>query len=194
MLGTVNEVLIYLISTIFDLFLYILIFRFILATAGADSSQPIVQMIVRMTSFITTPVRNIIPDYRGIEVGTLVLIVVIDMLKNLLRVIIPFGVPKVVGLIIGTIVMSIGDTLYLFSQAIFVLVLIRALLSWIQPSAPINPILDKTTTPILRPFQKLIPPINGLDFSPVLVLVLIQLIALIVLTPVITKGYGLALG
>ncbi|MCE5393196.1 MAG: YggT family protein [Acidithiobacillus sp.] len=65
---------------------------------------------------------------------------------------------------------------------LFWAVFIRAILTWVQPD-PYNPIvrfLDRVTSPILQPLQRLVPPMGGIDFSPLLALLLIQLAKLLV--------------
>lgn len=193
MFSNIHGILIYLITSVFDIFLYILIFRFILAAVGAYGSEPLIQVIVKLTTFVTTPVRKFIPDYRNYEIGTLTLIFVLAFIKNFLRIVIPFGFTSVVGLFIGVIIMAIGDVCLLFSTTIFVIILIKALLSWIQPTMP-NSLLDRIANPILRPFQRIIPPVNGLDFSPIIPLIGLQLLNLFVFNLIIAKGSVIALG
>lgn len=193
MFGSIHGILVFLITEIFDIFNYILIFRVLLAASGSYSAEPLVQVVVKATSFITTPVRKFIPDYKNIEVGTIVLIFVLSLIKNLLRIIISFGVPNILNLIIGSIIMAIGDALNLLVWVIFFLILIKAILSWIQPGAR-NPMLDRIVEPVLRPARKIIPPVSGIDFSAILPLIILQLISFFVLNPIIAKGYNIALG
>lgn len=193
MFGSIHGILIFLITQIFDIFNYILIFRVLLAATGTYSAEPIAQVVVKATSFITTPVRKFIPDYKNIEVGTIVLIFVLAFIKNLLRIIISFGVPNVVNLLIGVIIMAFADGLNLFCWVLFFLILVKAILSWIQPGIH-NPMLDRIVEPVLRPARKIIPPMSGIDFSAILPLIVLQLISFFILNPIIAKGYNIALG
>lgn len=193
MFGSIHGILVFLITQVFDIFNYILIFRVLLAATGSYSNEPLVQVVVRATSFITTPVRKFIPDYKNIEVGTIVLIFVLAFIKNLLRILISFGVPDILSLIMGLFVMAIGDVLNLFCWVLFFLILIKAILSWIQPNLP-NPMLDRIVNPILRPAQRFIPPVSGIDFSAILPLIFLQLLSFFVFNPIIAKGYNIALG
>lgn len=194
MFGNIYQLLVFLIDTAFDIFLYILVFRFLIASAGGDNHEPIVQFISRATSFITTPVRKFIPDYKGVEVGTLVIIFLVALLKSLLRIIIPFSISSFVNLFIGIVIMAFGFSLLIFGQAFFYLILFQAIISWIQPGLPLNRILTRITSPVLKPFQKLIPPISGIDFSPLVPLILIQLLNIMVVSSIISTGQAFAIG
>jgi YggT family protein len=194
MFGNIYQLLIFLIDTVFDLFLYLLVIRFIIASAGGTTNEQISMIVSRATSFITTPVRKIIPDYKGIEIGTLVVIFVVAIIKAFLHIVIPFGIPSVVNLILGMILMAIGYTFFIFCQVLFYAILLFAILSWVQPGLAINRLLARITVPLLRPFQKVVPPMGGIDFSPIIPLVLIQLILIMAVSNLIAKGQAIALG
>ena len=56
---------------------------------------------------------------------------------------------------------------------------LQALLSWVNPYHPVAPFFDALTRPFLKPFQKAIPPIGGVDITPVLVLIACQLVLML---------------
>ncbi len=188
MSDTLRNALIFLISTVFDIYLLVLVVRLILSWVNADYFNSLVQFIVKMTDFIVKPLRRYIPNWRHIEFSTVLLILVIEMLKFFIIGLLTFGMANALGLII----MAFSDFVKLLLSAFFYAILFQAVLSWIQPSSPANRILVQFTGPILRPFQKICPSINGFDISPIPALIVLQLLIMVVATPLMAVGMGVA--
>lgn len=73
---------------------------------------------------------------------------------------------------------------------LFWAILIRAVLSWVQPD-PRNPIvqfLDRVTGPILYPLQRIIPPLGGIDLSPLVAMLLIELLKGLLVNAILNLG------
>lgn len=173
--------IIFLVKTLFGLYIALVVIRFLLQWAGADFYNPISQFVVKLTTPVLRPLRNVIPGYGGMDVASLVLAWLLKSLelmtlalllglnRNLLG---AFGwaIPALVGLIIS---------IFLFA------ILIRVILSWVNPD-PYNPAVDlltRITDPILRPAQRLIPPIGGIDLSPMAAMIGLVLLEMLLLPP-----------
>jgi YggT family protein len=189
MSGTLREALIFLINTVFDLYLFILIIRILLAYAGANYFDPITQFIVKATNFIVKPVRQVIPNYRQIELSTIVIILVLQIIKFILIYLLSFGFPNILGLL----VIAFADTLRLVLQTFFYAILLQAVLSWLQPNSPVSHVLYQITAPVMTPLRRMIPPIGGVDISPIPALIIIQLINILLINQLIAFGMGLSL-
>jgi YggT family protein len=173
--------LVFLVKTLFGLYITIVIIRFLLQWAGADFYNPLSQFIVKMTSPVLRPLRRLLPGYGGLDVASLVVAwalkaVELAVLTLLLGLSLnPLGalawaVPALVGLFIS---------IFLFA------ILIRVILSWVNPD-PFNPavsILTRITDPILIPAQRVIPPIGGIDLSPMLVMIGLVLLDMLLIPP-----------
>jgi YggT family protein len=173
--------LIFLIKTIFGLYIALVVIRFLLQWARADFYNPVSQFVVKLTSPVLRPLRKMIPGYRGLDTASVVLawllkaaeLAILTLLLGLDRN--PLGalawaLPALVGLIIS---------IFLFA------VLIRVILSWVNPD-PYNPAVDlltRLTDPIMRPAQRLIPPISGIDLSPMVVMIGLVLLEMLLLPP-----------
>jgi YggT family protein len=186
----VRAIFIFLIQAIFNIYLFILVIRLILAWVSADYYLPLTQFIVKFTSFIIKPMKKFIPDFKGIEVSTLVLILVIATIKFLLLSFLSFGFPNLLGLIL----MAIADFLKLLFLTFFYAILLQAILSWIQPDSPMNRLLVQFNSPLLSPLQRVIPPVAGFDISPIPALILLQLLIYVLVYPLMAKGLGIAFG
>lgn len=180
--------LLFLVSTIFDLYLFILVIRLILAWVESDYYNPVTQFVVKFTSFIVKPLKRFIPDYHGLELATIFLIIVIEIIKFLFISFLSFGFPNPFGLLIISIVDAIKLTIEIFFYAI----LFQAILSWIQPGSSISRDLDRFTSPILRPLQRVIPPVAGYDIAPIPALIILQLLIMILIKPLMAVGLSVA--
>jgi len=173
--------LIFLIQTVFGLYTTIVILRLLLQWVRADFYNPISQFVVKLTTPVLGPLRRIVPGVGGVDFASLILawllksteLVLIGLLigvdRNLLGAFF-WSLPALVGLLIN---------IFLFA------VFIRVILSWVAPD-PRHPgvqLLERLTDPLLRPAQRLLPPIGGIDLSPVLVLVGLVLLRMLLLPP-----------
>ncbi len=188
MTGSMLDGLLFLIDAIFNLYLFVLIIRLFLAYSGIHYLHPFVQVIVKLTSFIVKPLKKYLPDVRGVELSTLLLIFIIASIKWLLRIWLSFGFPHLFGIFI----LAIGDAILLTLQTLFYAILLQALLSWIQPGVPLNQALEQFTAPIMRPIRRVIPPVSGIDISPIPALLLLQLLIIIFVQPLMNLGSVIA--
>ena len=162
----------FLINFAIELYAMIVLTRFLLQAVKADFYNPISQFVTRATDPLLKPLRRILPHSGSIDYASLLLFLIIVGLKILLLLQIGFGVTPGAGLLLGlALKTAIGMILSFFTFAIF----ISIILSWVNPD-PYNPIvmiLHQLTEPLLGPARKLLPPMGGIDFSPMIVLVLL---------------------
>ncbi|MEO8401289.1 MAG: YggT family protein [Gammaproteobacteria bacterium] len=176
MTDTLDNAGIFLISTLFNLYLFVLVVRLILAFAQANYFNPLTQLIIKLTQPLVAPLRRIFPTYRGIEYATLVLILFFELLKIILLSAITIGLPNIVELFVFTV----ADSLKLILNTFFYAILLRAILSWFQPGfSPAGQLLEQISSPIMRPLQRMIPPINGIDITPIPALIILQLLVIL---------------
>jgi len=173
--------LIFLIQTLFGLYIAVVVIRFLLQWVRADFYNPISQFVVKVTSPVLNPLRRVIPGYAGLDLSALALAWLLEAVElALLSFLLGLGhnplwalgwaVPALVGLVIN---------IFLFA------ILVRVILSWVNPD-PYNPavsLLDRLTDPIMRPAQRLIPPIGGIDLSPMAAMIGLVLLQMLVLPP-----------
>ncbi len=167
-----------LINTLFGLYILAVLARFILQLVRANFYNPFAQFLVVVTNPPLLPLRRIIPGLWGIDWASVLLMLLLEAIEQYLLALLRGY--SVTGTMLTVLSISqIADlVLYVFLFAI----LIRAILSWIAPY-PHNPAMDllvSLTEPLLRPARRIIPPIGGLDLSPVAVLILIELAIMLV--------------
>ncbi len=167
----------FIIDTIARLYILVLLLRLILPWAGADFRNPLAQAILKLTSPLVVPVRRIVPPVGKLDTATVLVAYVIQCLVIVVIVMIRGGTPSAVPIMLTAVVELVITTINLFVFAI----LIRVILSWVAPGTynPATALITQLTEPVLKPFRRMLPPMGGLDLSPLFAMII--LIALTIL-------------
>lgn len=177
----------FLVQTVFGFYILAVILRFLLQWVRADFYNPLVQFLVRITNPPLLPLRRIIPGYRGLDLASVALAFALQLVEVLLVTLL-FGRPLGVG---GLLLLTVMELLKLLINIYLWGVIIQVVLSWVNPD-PYHPaarVLAQLTAPLLRPARRWLPPISGVDLSPMLVVV-----ALIFLSLLLQDFLGLLTG
>lgn len=177
--------LIFLIQTLAWLYILCVMLRFLLQWVRADFYNPITQFLVKITNPPLRPLRRFIPGWGGIDLASIVLMLVLQVLALLVIMLLRGAAPNI-GVLL---VLAIAELLSMMINVFLVSIIVQAVLSWVNPD-PYNPavgLLYTLNQPLLRPAQRLIPPLGGLDLSPLVVIIGLQLAKMLIL-PLI---YGL---
>ena len=173
-----NNALAYLIDVVFGLFTYTLLLRLVMQLLRAPFRNPLGQAVMALTDWIVKPLRKVLPGFRGIDWAT-VLAAFAFQFAWLLALQLAFGPGfPLLGagaafLLLATIIALVKALLWL----LIVIVFAQAILSWVAPDGPLAGVLNALTFPVLRPVRRVVPPIGGtLDLSPLIVIVLAQLV------------------
>ncbi len=177
---------VFLIQTLFGLYILAIMLRFLLQWVRADFYNPVSQFLVKITNPLLKPLRRLIPGFWGMDLAAIVLMLLLQMLEL-------FLVGVVVGQAfkpLGVLLMSAGELLSLAVYVFMFAIIIQIILSWIQPGSynPVIGLVNRIAEPLLAPARRLIPPISGLDLSPLAVLILLQLTQILLVSPV--KDFG----
>ncbi|HZV99695.1 MAG TPA: YggT family protein [Methylophilaceae bacterium] len=177
--------LLFLLNTILGLFTLAVLLRFYLQLMNAPFQNPASQAVIALTNFAVKPLRRIIPSWGGLDLTTLLLAFVAQLLLQLgmlwlrdfpLLVAADSVWVAVLGLtVIGVLKLSI----YIFLYA----VILQAILSWISPYNLMTPVLDALTRPLLKPLRKRIPTAGGIDLSPLVIFIVAELLLIVVIAP-----------
>jgi YggT family protein len=189
MINAINSGVYFLINTFFDIFIFLVFIRLILVAVRVDYYNPLSQVIVKFTQPAVGFLRRIIPNFRNIELASVCLILLLEMIKFLFLGLLLIGIPNFFGLVI----LACADSLKTLINIFFYAILIQAIMSWVNsPYSPIAQVLTKITSPITRPFQRFIPRVNGIDISPIPAMITMQLIQLVLISPIFTTGWRMA--
>ncbi len=174
----------FLINTLFGLYILTVMLRFLLAAVRADFYNPISQFLVKVTNPPLLPLRRILPSVGKLDTSALVLMLALQMLSFTLIALLRGG-----HISIGTLLLlSCAELLGLFLNVLLFSIFIQVIISWINPGTfnPAISLLYSLTEPVLRPCRRLIPPMSGLDLSPLVALIGIQLAKMLLLPPLIS--------
>lgn len=186
----IRNALIFLINTIFDLYLIILILRLVLSYVGANYFDPIVQFVTKCTDFIVKPLRRLLPNVGRVEIASLLLVLLLELIKFYLLFLLNGFLANVLGLLL----LSFADTIKLILNIFSYGILLFVIMSWVQPMSPVNRTLYQIVSPILNPIRKIIPNLGGFDISPIPALLILQLLNIILVSPLIQWGQQIAFG
>ncbi len=176
----------FLVNTVFGLYIGAVMLRLLLQWARADFYNPLSQAIVKVTNPVLRPLRRYIPALGKVDTASVVLIFVLQFLNTWL-------VSALFGTHLGGLTMLIVSFTELLSKLIYLYIfaiVIQAIASWVAPSAhnPVLRLIEALTEPLLRPVRQLLPNLGGLDLSPLVVIVLLQLALLLVVAPLADLG------
>jgi len=172
--------LIFIITTIAQLYLFVMLLRFWCPLLRMDFRNPIAQGILKLTSPLVIPVRRLLPPIGRIDTATVVVAFGLQYLAILVILAISGVTPTILPIAATAAIDLVLLSLRLFTFAIF----IHIILSWIAPGTynPATAFLAMLVEPVLRPFRRVIPPLGGLDISPIFAIIALQAVAIFVAT------------
>ncbi len=170
--------LIFILRTLFDLYVLTFALRLLLQWATVDKRNPLVQFILRVTNPLVVPLRRVLPAMGRLDTATLVALIGLQLAGTALLVRLGcVGEPalwQILALAVLTIV-KLGLGVFTWSIIIYVV------LSWVSPGGynPAAAIVAAVVEPVLTPFRRLIPPIGGIDLSPLFALIALQAVTML---------------
>ncbi len=171
---------VYILQTIGSLYLLIVLLRFILQLVRADFYNPLSQFIVRATHPLLKPLRKVIPSVAGLDLASLVLAIVVQLvLMALTLMLLGYGVDNPLQLLVWSI---IGVTA-LFLKVFFFALIISVILSWVAQGShnPTAMLINQICEPLLSPIRRILPSMGGLDLSPIVAFLILNLIDMLVI-------------
>jgi len=174
-----EQIIKYLLDVVFGLFTYALLLRFAMQVMRAPFRNPLGQAVVALTDWIVKPLRRVLPGFKGVDWASLLATTLFQFLWLLSYALVfgsfSFAGPAIPFLLLATLLALVRAVLWL----LIVVVIVQAVLSWVAPDGPLSGLLNALTFPFLRPIRRVIPPVGGvLDLSPLIVIVIAQLILL----------------
>ncbi len=169
----------FIINTLFSLYVLVVMLRFLLAWVRADFYNPVSQFLVKATNPLLIPLRRAIPSVGRIDASAVVLMLLVQMIGITLIMLLRGGGFSIWAILI----LSLHELVALAFSVFLFAIIIQAILSWVSPHThnPMTGLLFSLTNPVLTPFRRLLPPVSGLDLSPLLAILAIQVAKMLVL-------------
>lgn len=179
----------FLIDVVFGLLTYALLLRLVMQLMRAPFRNPLGQALMALTDWAVKPLRKVLPGWRGIDWASVVAVYLAQFLwLAVLHLALGAGFslagPLLPFLALAAVIALLKALLWLAIIVVFV----QAILSWVAPDGPLAGVLNALTFPLLRPVRRIVPPIGGtLDLSPLIVIVLAQLVLITIVPWVETR-------
>jgi len=168
----------FLISTLFSLYILAVMLRFLLGMVRADFYNPISQFLVKITNPLLIPLRKIIPGAGKIDVAAIILMLLLQLIMLAIIVALRGVTPPLLGLLLT----AIGTLVILAINVFLFAIIVQVIISWVNPGSynPVNGLLSSLTAPVMRPIQRLLPPMSGIDLSPLFALIGLQVLKMLI--------------
>lgn len=169
--------LIYLISTITDLYVTAILLRLLLQWVKADFYNPLSQFLVKVTNPVLVPARRLIPSVGKLDTASVVVMLLLELLQLV-----------VISLLSKTdfgfqflLIFAVRKLLIALLLTYFVLIIARVIISWFasQSRHPLIPLVYQLTEPVLRPINRVLPSMGGVDLSPLIALIALRALLLL---------------
>jgi len=182
-----RDALTFIFKTLVDLYIITFVLRLILQWVRADTRNPLVYFILRVTNPLVMPLRRYVPPVRGLDTATLIVVFALLVVRAVVLINLGCeGNADVLQLIeIATLrLIQVTLVIYMF------VILIYVILSWVSPGSynPAAMLLSTIAETALKPFRRLIPSIGGLDLSPLFAIIAIQAIMIMLPSGSILAG------
>lgn len=171
----------FLAEVVIGLFSLALLLRFFLQLVRAPFRNPVSQFVAALTDFMVKPARRFIPGLWGVDLATLVLAWLCEVLLLVVLLAIrgvepgALGATAFAGILVLGLIKLLKTSVYIVMVALFV----QAIMSWFGTYSPLAPILNALTQPLLAPLQKRMPLVGNVDLSPLVLIVILQLILMV---------------
>lgn len=186
-----GSLLLTVVDTLGSLLTGVLLARFVMQWQRVSFRNPIGQFVVATTDWLVVPLRRLIPGLGGLDLASLLPAWLVQVLAVFITLWVRGAIEGAdpFGLLVAMWGVGLLETIKTALYLLMGVVLMSAIFSWVNPYAPLAGVVNAMAEPFLRPFRRFIPPIGGVDLSPIALLLLLQL-----LQNVVAMGRYLLLG
>ena len=170
--------LVFVTNTLLGVYTGAVMLRFLMQQVRADFYNPLAQAVMKLTNPLLLPLRRVIRPWNRIDLASLVLILLLQLVNVLLVTFLANLTDYHLSYTLGYLLMwTFIKLVYILLNLYFLSILMEVVLSWVgQGRSPLDGMLRPVNAPLLRPVRRLLPALGGLDFSPLVVLLLLQVI------------------
>ena len=167
-----GQIAIFLVDTMASFIVLLLLARFHFQWLRVPFRNPVGEFLVATTNWAVLPARRVIPGFAGLDLATLLTAWIVQALGLWAKLAIAGSEPGVVALVAVA-------ALELLRLSVYILVfslIVQAVFSWVNPAAPLAWIFNAITAPFLRPLRRFIAPLGGIDLTPLVLIVVLQVL------------------
>jgi YggT family protein len=196
--GYLLSPLMLIINTLFDIYILLVLLRFLLQMLRADFYNPVSQFITKLTTPPLRLLRRFIPSIGGQDSASIVLCLLLIYAKFLLMRALSIPAAHIGGVMApiggvsyaGLLVLSVADLVALVLTVFLGAIIIQVIISWISPGNynPVIGLVNRLAEPILKPIRTFIPPLGGIDLTPLFASLLLLVAKMLIVPPIIFLG------
>jgi len=170
------QIVLLITGTVFGFITLALLARFFMQWGRVSFRNPIGQFVITVTDWAVMPARRIIPGLFGLDMASLLL----AWVAQTLHVLIEIGLGMPVNTQFAIPLLGLVDLARMAVYLVFAIVLVSVVLSWVGARTPAAYVFDELSRPFLAPFRRLIRPLGGIDLSPLVLLLALQIVLLVI--------------
>lgn len=176
-MNALQNVGVFLVDTLFSLYIGAILIRFLLALSRANFYNPLSQFLVKITNPVLAPMRRIIPAVGKLDTAAVVLALGLMIIKVFLLLAMQGGGADIVAIVAYSVIELLRTIIHIYIFAM----IIQAVLSWVGNSYgnPLADILHSLTDPLLRPIRNVVPTIGMVDLSPMVAILLLYIVLIV---------------
>ena len=167
-----GQIAIFLVDTLIAFIVLLLLARFHFQWLRLPFRNPVGEFLLATTNWIVLPARRVIPGLAGLDLSTLLTAWIVEALGLWAKLAIAGSEPSVIALAAVAALELVRFSVYILVFALIV----QAVFSWVNPGAPLAWIFNAMTQPFLRPLRRYIPPLGGIDLTPLVLIVALQVL------------------
>lgn len=171
-----NDILLLIVNTIASVLGGVMLLRFWMQAVQVRPPYPLADFVFKLTNWLVKPLRKVLPGTGGFDWASLVGAYLIYLASTATVMFVLSGDVPVQFALLGALIRLVSAICYGF----IILLIVGAILSWVNPHAPAAPFIYALTAPLLRPFRRIIPSMGGIDLSPLLAIVVLQIVLMVV--------------
>lgn len=177
-----ERIVMFLVGAIVDFFSFMLLVRFLMQACRVSFANPFGETVVALTSWAVLPLRRIVPSVMGFDTASLLPAWLLQALLFALGLVLRGGdaVLGAIGAVLPT-ALAVGavDVVRIGIYVLIVALVVAAVVSWVNPYSPMAQPVVQLTRPLLRPIQRVVPPLSRIDLSPLIVILLLQVVLML---------------
>lgn len=180
-----TQALEFLLGTILGLLTLAFLLRCYLQLTGAPFHNPLSQAVVALTNFAVRPIRRIVPAWGWLDMASLLLALLTQLILQL-AILWLHDFPLLVAepqVYLALLALAVLGTLKFTLYIVLYAVILQAVMSWLNPHTPLAPVLDSLTRPFLRPLRRYMPYTAGVDLTPLVVFIIVELLLMLLIAP-----------
>ena len=172
----------FLFNAVVSFFCTLFLLRFMMQMARVSFAGQIGDFVVKTTNWAVKPLRRIVPGMAGVDWASLIAALWLQlMLSALVISLSPMELTAdSAGMVLMILMLAIRGLIRLAIYIVIGALILQAVLTWINPYSPVAPLVNQLSRPILDPIRRFVPSISGVDLSPLVAILLLQVVLMFV--------------